>query len=204
VAPKPLPTPVAQRDQPSFVVQVRATSDGLLNGTFVKGIQDWGSGSLIDPTHVLTVAHGVPLNVKEIVVIFKNGDEVKAKAITVNRLYDVAILELETVRYETPVVIGPPAKDGDTYTIHGFPTAGPHVTKTGKVKESRFFGTDDPLKVLSIFELTALAKDGDSGGPVLDSQKRLRGMVSSSFPNPIPALRGTQCVEIEILLRYVP
>ena len=203
-APKTLPTPATQREQPSFVVQVVATSDGPVNGTFYKGLTDWGSGTLIDPTHVLTVAHAVPVvGLKEIEVRFKNGDKVKAKVVVIHRLYDIAVLELESVRYETPVVIGPAAVDGDTYTLHGFPKAGPHTTKTGKVKESRFFGNDDPLKLLTVFELTVVANDGDSGGPVLDDQKRLRGMVSSSFPNPIPALRGTQCVEIEILNKYI-
>jgi len=185
--------------QPEFVVKVRSVADQTIRGELIKDLNDWGSGTLIDPQHVLTVAHAVPLTMdRETTVIFKNGDVVKAEVVYINRLYDLTILKLEEVRYEIPVQMGGDIEAGDKVKLHGFPMAKEHRTKTGTVKPGFMSWTDDPLGIKIIFEITAVARDGDSGGPILKDGK-LVGMVSASFPNLIPANRASQCVRLQTI-----
>jgi S1-C subfamily serine protease len=163
----PKPDNSVKANQPEFVVQVHAS---VPNTTVEKILSedDWGTGTLIDPQHILTVGHAVPLNAKrEITVIFKNGDIVAAKMVYISRMYDLAILKLEEVRYEIPVEFGDDLEAGDKVTLHGFPEAKEHRTKAATVKPGFMSWSDDPLVIQAIFEITAVAKDGDSGGPIL-------------------------------------
>ncbi len=152
-------------EQPEFVVRVVHTQ-----GRFIYT----GTGSLARADLVLTCYHNVRGHSKNsLTVKFKDGTEVKAKVIRASRKPDLALLQLGTPKFDCEIVT-PGLSDpeiGDTVTIGGFPKAKAYAEVTGEIKAT---------KILGGFEVNEEAIQGMSGGPVLDADRNLVGVVWGS------------------------
>lgn len=158
-------------DQPLFVVKVRDD-----HGSF----RYTGTGALIRSDLVLTCQHNVSDRSKDsLTVIFNSGLVRKAKVLRENRIQDIALLLIEPVFLNPIVKISTfKVKKGDTVTICGFPLAKKYAEVTGEV-----IGRQRPSKKSkekTVFKVDDESIPGMSGGPVLDMDGHLIGVLWGS------------------------
>ena len=154
-------------EQPSFVVRVEDD-----HGSYMYT----STGSMVRADLILTCEHAVRDRTPgSISVVFKDGAKVKARVIRENPAHDLSLLQIKP-RFDVGIVQpGFDPQMGDTVTICGFPKAGPYAEVTGEII--------DTLKQPQGFEVDEEAIQGMSGGPVLDGERNLVGVVWGSSAN---------------------
>jgi len=186
---------------PEYLVHI-ATESNIPGGN--RWYTDWGSGSLVDPQYVLTCNHNIELINRDISVYFKNGDKVSAKVFKRMPLFDLCVLKLDTVRYETPVKIAKQKRPGrlDAVTIWGFPG-------DGNAEPTHYNGNVQiAIPILGRvpgagFWVDVAAKQGVSGGPAINGNGELVGVEISSNE----LVKRTLCVntpQVRKILRELP
>jgi len=139
-----------------------------------------GSGFFVDRTgHVLTNAHVVE-SCASVQVMVERAPR-PARIVARDDRLDLALLKLDAAPAAVAAFRGdPPIRPGDGVVLVGYPLAGilavePNVT-TGAV--SALAGLRGDQRHL---QLTAPAQPGNSGGPLLDMQGRVVGVLTSSL-----------------------
>ena len=143
-----------------------------------------GSGVLVgkNGSYILTAAH-VVANASKIEVVFKDGTAVGAVNRRVDRMADVALIELNR-----PITHLPAAKIGDSEStrigedvfIIGAPLGLSHSVSrgiiSGKHTEKNLTNSN---KAMEFFQTDAAINQGNSGGPMFNMDGEVIGIVSS-------------------------
>ncbi len=134
-----------------------------------------GSGTLITSDIVITNWH-VVRDKGDITVEFGKFTT-KARVIKIDKTWDLAALRLETKPKIKPIKIGKVPRIGDKLTIAGY-GSGNYQQSTGKLIKFCAPGRTEPDDIL---ELKATARNGDSGGPILNQKGELVGVLFGSI-----------------------
>jgi len=149
-----------------------------------RGVRSWGSGVLVhkaaDYAHILTAAHNVRDWDKRQwpVVIMADGSQFHAKVVAVNTNLDVALLAIRPPTAEPVSVFNGCTLKGVALTIHGYGSGQYRVVK-GSVVKYCSVSSKEPIEWNAV-RIGSQVRPGDSGGPMLDSQGRLRAIVWGS------------------------
>ena len=146
----------------------------------VKSNGAWGSGIILSQCFVLTCAHVVKgSNSHRITVTLPDGKVIPCVIIyasTIDKKFDVAVLQLNEILQETPIIGSPPAVHiGDQVTSHGYGifekgTGG--VMTMGTVAKVHAYNN----KAFSLV-ITSRVSCGSSGGTVTNSSGEIVGMI---------------------------
>ncbi|WP_137177761.1 serine protease [Roseomonas sp. AR75] len=156
-----------------------------------------GSAVAIAPDRLLTNAHVIPAGVQDL--SFRRGDGAAsgpARLLARSDRMDLAVLEVPAVFAPAPPAEAPPAETSPLWAA-GSPAAGPavvagHVTRTGTVLPGHGPGFTARIGALL----------GYSGGPALDGQGRLLGLVTAvPQPGAAPLLAALSGMDLDGLAR---
>jgi serine protease Do len=160
--------PRAQSPERLAAVTVRLTALG--GGRF-----DFGSGVLLADGVVLASKHSTASF--DVIRVARCGrDEVYAGAVLPSRRYDATLLLVPTARTASSTLAPHDPARGDRLLLGGYPIRSTSlVTSTVTVRQrydGRRFGTSG-----SLLGFTPAPTAGQSGGPLLDAQGRVAGIV---------------------------
>ena len=162
----------------------------------------FGSGTLVDVrgTHglVITNWHVVRDAAGPIKVVFPNGFESPARVHKVDKDWDLAALDIWSPSL-TPVSLSTvPPRPGDMLTIAGY-GSGDYRSVSGRC--TQYLAPDDDMP-FEIVELSASARQGDSGGPIFNQSGELAGVL---FGEGGGATCGSYCGRVsQFLANVVP
>jgi S1-C subfamily serine protease len=136
-----------------------------------------GSGVLVDANReqalVLTNWHVVRDSRSAVLVQFPDGFQTAGTVVRWDEAWDLAALVIwKPPATPVPLAATPPAP-GDLLTIAGY-GRGPYRAQTGRCTEYLSPGTGYPKEFV---ELSAGARQGDSGGPILNERGELAGVL---------------------------
>ena len=136
-----------------------------------------GSGVLVDANReqaiVLTNWHVVRDSRSAVLVQFPDGFQTAGTIVRWDEAWDLAALVIwKPPATPVPLAATPPAP-GDLLTIAGY-GRGPYRAQTGRCTEYLSPGTGYPKEFV---ELSAGARQGDSGGPILNERGELAGVL---------------------------
>lgn len=142
------------------------------------GGRAYGSGTLVyndgSKALVLTCAHLFGHATGTITVVFPNGRQFSAKLLAIDRLWDLAALAIDPPGLEPVTLADSYPQPGQVLRSCGYGSAGRYWCNSGRVLGyTRAAGTS----TYETLVLTGLAREGDSGGPVLDQQGHLVGVL---------------------------
>lgn len=142
-----------------------------------QGAASLGSGVLVDANHqqglVLTNWHVVRDSRSAVLVQFPDGFQTAGTVIRMDEAWDLAAVVIwKPPAIPIPLAASPPAP-GDILTIAGY-GRGPYRAQTGRCTEYLSPGTGYPKEFV---ELAAGARQGDSGGPILNERGELAGVL---------------------------
>jgi S1-C subfamily serine protease len=164
-----LTDPDVARAEPS-VLKIRGTND------CGRGIE--GTGFVYAPDRLMTNAHVVAgVDDPEVEI---DGTSEAAEVVYYNPQLDVAVLSLDT-----GTIAGLPfdltAKDEDGVAILGYPQDGPYDVQVGRIRSEDRLRSPDiygaGTVVREVFSIRGLVRPGNSGGPIVDSDGDVVGMV---------------------------
>lgn len=182
---------------PERIVEVGPGPKRLLKDADITGSQDSvvkirganvcgrgveGTGFVYAQDRLMTNAHVVAgVNDPEVEI---NGGTELARVVYYDPDLDVAVLQLDTG--EAPIMqfdvdSGDGAVSGDPVAVVGYPQDGPFDVQPGRVRsEQRLRSPDiygDGTVLREVFSLRALVRPGNSGGPILDPDGDVAGVV---------------------------
>jgi hypothetical protein len=136
-----------------------------------------GSGVLVDANRsqglVLTNWHVVRDSRSAVLVQFPDGFQTAGTVIRWDEPWDLAAVAIwKPAAQPIPIAAAPPAP-GDSLTIAGY-GRGPYRAETGRCTEYLAPGSGYPREFV---ELLATARQGDSGGPILNDRGELAGVL---------------------------
>jgi S1-C subfamily serine protease len=132
-----------------------------------------GSGFALDEHTLITNRH-VVVGSDRLEVSTWDGRTFSATSASVGTVGDIAIVKVSG-RLPQPARYGPRARRGDPVTVVGYPLGGRLTLRRGTVVDrDEGFRFRIPGEVL---RMTTFVKPGNSGGPVLDDQGRVVGVV---------------------------
>lgn len=146
---------------------------------FAGNVKGFGSGSFIsDDGLILTAAHVVEGAGK--IEVVTHAGRVKAKLINIDKKNDIAILECRGKYDSLPVVTSRLVKLGQSIFTIGFPNVeiqgfSPKVTR-GEINSMSGY-QDDP----SSWQVSVPVQPGNSGGPLMDANGNVVGMIVSKL-----------------------
>ncbi len=152
---------------PAVVRVIAPLPDGfsLGSGTLVGASRHYGL--VVTNWHVVRDAAGL------ITVVFPDGFRSGARVLKTDRNWDLAALAIWRPRAE-PVPISPyRPRSGDVLTIAGY-GSGWYRAATGRCVEYVAPAANFPAEMV---ELSAAARQGDSGGPILNSRGEVAGVL---------------------------
>jgi len=157
----------------------------------------FGSGALVavhgERGLVLTNWHVVREAAGQITVVFPSGFRSGAKVLRTDRDWDLAALAIWRPNVEPIPLATDPPRIGQPLTIAGY-GKGWYRATTGRCTQYVSPGGNLPFEMV---ELSAAARDGDSGGPILNSRGELAGVL---FGASFGSTTGTYCGRIRRFL----
>jgi len=136
-----------------------------------------GSGTLVAVTEnlglVVTNWHVVQDTRGQIVVAFPDGFRSGATLLDTDRDWDLAALAIQRPRAAPIPIATQPPQPGEPLTIAGY-GSGQYRAVTGRCTQYVSPGRNHPFEMV---ELSAAARQGDSGGPILNSRGELAGVL---------------------------
>jgi S1-C subfamily serine protease len=147
-----------RKAEPS-VVRVTADACGL-------GVE--GSGFFVGPNLIVTAAH-VVAGATNIEV-----DGVDATVRAFDKTQDVAVLRRRFLGTEPPLLLAEP-RAGDDVAILGYPENGPFDARPGRVGTTAEVLLNGRLR--EVTAISGLVRHGNSGGPVVNGNGQVEGMV---------------------------
>lgn len=141
-----------------------------------------GSGSLVAVNEssglVLTNWHVVRDAAGPITVIFPDGFRSGAYVLRTDRDWDLAALAIRRPNVQPIPIAGEVPRPGEELTIAGY-GSGSYRAVTGRLTQYVSPGGNHPFEMI---ELSAPARNGDSGGPIFNNRGELAGtLFGSSF-----------------------
>jgi S1-C subfamily serine protease len=169
------PAPQAAASAPSLPAVARITvveKDGL----------SYGSGTLVDVRGefglVVSNWHVVRDAAGPITVEFPDGFKSPAQVVKSDKDWDLAALSIYRPHATPMSISGVPPQPGEPLTIAGY-GSGQWRMSTGRCTQYLAPGVEFPHEMV---ELAAEARQGDSGGPILNQRGELAGVLFGSGP----------------------
>jgi S1-C subfamily serine protease len=173
------PDPAAVHDP-----QVVAAADSIVKITGVArscSRQIEGSGFVFAPGRVMTNAHVVAGVKQPIVRVGGDGPKLRATVVYYDPHVDVAVLAVEGLSAKPLPFDTDTAGPGTSEVIAGFPENGPYSVSAVRVRgEEKARGSDiyeDAQVTREIYALRGVVEPGNSGGPLLDLDGHVDGVV---------------------------
>ena len=164
----------------SAALQTASASVVKITGTAYQcGQNQTGSGFVVADDRVITNAH-VVAGVTQPVVQVPNGPALRAEVVYFDSAHDLAVLAVDNLDAE-PIPLGEALPNGTTAAFAGYPAGGPfrlqaaNVERLSDVSVRNIYGTEP--EVLEVYTLAANVQQGNSGGPLLDIDGRVAGVV---------------------------
>lgn len=139
-----------------------------------------GSGFVAAPHVVVTNAH-VVTGVEKPIVQDADGKSHMADIVYFNPTEDIALLRVNNLE-AVPLALGSNAVAGSTVSFMGYPQGGPFRNRTAIVQGLGYTHTTDaetgqenPVRL--VYQLAANIEQGNSGGPVLDENGSVVGVI---------------------------
>ncbi len=162
---------------------VRLAADGLVKVLGVAPECDRsleGSGFVVAPGRVMTNAHVVAGTRQLSVSLAGSVRPYRATVVVFDPATDVAILDVPGLEASV-LQFGPDLRRGDDAVVAGFPGDGPLMATAARVRgEIRAVGEDiygQKAVERQVYALRAEVRSGNSGGPLLDADGRVVGLV---------------------------
>lgn len=162
-----------------------------------------GSGFLYADGRLMTNAHVVAgVDNPEVEL---GGSAVPARVVAYNPEIDVAVLALEE-GVLPHLVFNQDATEEDGVAVLGYPQDGPYDVQTGRIRSEQrlrspnIYGEGTVLR--DVFSLRALIRQGNSGGPIVNSEGEVVGLIfaaSVTDPDTGYALTAEQVAETAAL-----
>ena len=153
-----------------------------IHGTNSCGRGVEGSGFLYAPGYVMTNAH-VVAGVDRPTVEVGDGDDtegVAGKVVLYDPQEDIAVIEVDSGDAE-PVSLALTGKPRDAVAVLGYPQDGPFDVEPGRIRaEQRLRSPDiygNGSVIRNVYSLRGLIRPGNSGGPIVDSNGDVVGVV---------------------------
>jgi S1-C subfamily serine protease len=143
-----------------------------------------GTGFVIGPELVMTNAHVVAGTEETgVEVVNRRGriQELEADVVLYDPKVDVAVLRVPELTAE-PLPFEPrPAQAGQDAIVVGYPLDGPFTATAGKVRQQINLRGPDIYETgevtRDVYTIRAVVRSGNSGGPMIDPQGRVTGVV---------------------------
>lgn len=167
-----LVTTVVAEAPPEFCVRV-----------FVEDTEghSMGSGTLVAPHLIVTNEHVVRDRKAggSVKVLFPNWDVVNGKVVKTDKRWDIAVILISPVDIE-PVVFAKQWQAGELLTIYGYGMGYP-ASATGRYFAEYSPDANSPAQWIEIKGVRA--RQGDSGGPILNASGEYVGTLFGSVTN---------------------
>jgi S1-C subfamily serine protease len=141
------------------------------------GVTSFGSGTLVDVREqyglVVTNWHVVRDSCGVVKVVFPSGFRSDARPLKVDSNWDLAALVIWRPQIEPVKIASQPPRPGDVLTIHGY-GRGQYRIATGRCTAYYAPHRNFPMEMV---ELDVEARQGDSGGPILNQQGEIAGVL---------------------------
>ncbi len=181
------PTKVKQVDPPdsalasSAVVQQAQGSVVKIRGTAAScNRMIEGSGFLYAPQHVLTNAH-VVAGTKGALSVEQNGDTHRGRVVAYDPQTDLAVVYVPDLTGPLLSFSGTAASSGDDAIILGYPLDGGFDAQSARVRDSGPIRGpniyEDKTVTRDVYTLRGLVRNGNSGGPLLDTKGAVLGVI---------------------------
>ncbi len=159
-----------------------------------------GSGALVAVSEnyglVVTNWHVVHEAAGQITVVFPDGFRSAGTVLGTDRDWDLAALAIRRPKVDPIPLATQPPRPGEPLTIAGY-GSGWYRAVTGRCTQYVSPGHSQPFEMV---ELSAGARQGDSGGPILNSRGELAGVLfGSAFGN----TTGSYCGRVRWFLASV-
>lgn len=143
------------------------------------GQSQTGSGALIAPDRVVTNAH-VIAGVSEPAVELPDGQVATGRTVYFNSSSDLALLAVDGLD-AAPAPVGATMSPGEQGYVMGYPAGGPFVAGPALV-QARAVSTVNNIygsspSDLEVYQLGADVRQGNSGGPLVDAEGNVAGVV---------------------------
>lgn len=142
-----------------------------------NGGTSYGSGTLVDVRGdyglVLTNWHVVSDATHTIEVLFPDGFRTAARVITTDRTWDLAALAIWRPNVEPVRLAARAPRPGEPLTIAGY-GSGNYRAVTGRCTQYVAPSLSKPYEMV---EVSVAARQGDSGGPIFNTQGELAGVL---------------------------
>jgi hypothetical protein len=165
-----------------------------------RGSASYGSGALVAVNEssglVLTNWHVVRDATSTIVVYFPDGFHSGAYLLRTDSDWDLAALAIRRPNVQPIPIANDAPKIGEEVTIAGY-GSGSYRSVTGRVTQYVSPGGNHPYEML---ELSAPARNGDSGGPILNARGELAGTL---FGSAFGRTAGSYCGRLRWFVQYV-
>jgi hypothetical protein len=163
-------------------------------------LTSFGSGALVAVTEhlglVVTNWHVVQDTRGEINVVFPDGFRSPATLLNTDRDWDLAALAIWRPRVAPIPLAGEPPRPGDPLTIAGY-GKGRYRAVTGRCTQYVAPGYNKPFEIV---ELSAGARQGDSGGPIFNAKGELAGVL---FGAALGRTAGSYCGRVRWFLASI-
>lgn len=157
-----------------------AASVVRITGTaFQCGQNQTGSGFVVAPGRVITNAH-VVAGVNEPVVEVPGSGAMPGRVVQLDTARDIAVIAVDNLQ-AAPLALGDELENGTTAAFAGYPAGGPYRIQPASIQSlspvlvNNIYGAD--ARPLQVYSLAANVQQGNSGGPLLDLQGRVAGVV---------------------------
>lgn len=166
--------PVALNAQVS-VLKIR--SDATTCGKVLTG-----TGFVIGSEHILTNAHVVGGSTRSVVEV--NGGTMEATVVLYDSDRDLAVLYVPGLELPVLNLRAAPAVSQDDAIVLGYPGGGPYTVTPARIRSDydlsgpNIYGTDTVNR--DVYILRAAVRPGNSGGPLLDTQGQVIGVIFGS------------------------
>ncbi|WP_104102789.1 MarP family serine protease [Arthrobacter sp. 08Y14] len=176
------PDTVVAPDEALSSAALQASSESVvkITGTAYQcGQNQTGSGFVVADDRVITNAH-VVAGVSRPVVQVPGGGALPGEVVYFDSARDLAVLAVDSLDAE-PIPLGDVLPDGTTAAFAGYPAGGPfqlqaaNVEKLSDVSVRNIYGSAP--EVLEVYTLAANVQQGNSGGPLLDIDGQLAGVI---------------------------
>lgn len=165
-----------------------------------RGAESHGSGTLVDVREdcglVITNWHVIRDAVGEITVRFPNGFTSPARVRKVDKDWDLAALVIWRPPIEPVSIARQTPRRGDLLTIAGY-GPGPYRAATGRCIQYVSPGVRFPPEMV---ELSAEARQGDSGGPIFNDRGELAGVLFGAAQG---TTTGSYCGRVRAFLTSI-
>jgi S1-C subfamily serine protease len=139
-----------------------------------------GSGFVFAPGKVMTNAH-VVAGTTGSVNVEVNGSDDNGQVVYYNPDLDLAVINVPGLQAAAMTWAPAQAKTEDSAIVVGYPLDGPFTAVSARVRDVRDLPGTDIYKThevtRQIYTIRSTVKSGNSGGPLLDPQGRLLGVI---------------------------